>query len=737
MPFIAGEYPSSSCYTYLKAKDGSIWFGTKNGLFVAKRKSREFNHYFLKKPKIENSIFYFVLDLLYLEDQDSYLTITNMSQLPQIIDRKTGNVLKTCTLSDNVRKKNNSIDFYKVIKDNDNKIWLSSNKGLYQLNLDNYEIIFPELKTKYDFTKHNLFHLLKDEDENIYISVDNEVALIMINSNRDSVYFINEFLKQTKTDNITDLANMKSGEIIIFAEPKSIVYNPQEKSFKVLSCKTNNCNIENEWIRCGLVNDGIIWFGYRDNGIILLKDWKDEFNITQILKGQGLPSNSVFEFEKDNMGNIWASTGNGLSVIDTKTLKIKNISQNDGLLVNDLGLYWGSALKFLQNGEMFIGGHSFFTIFNPKSILEKETENTNLVFESILVLGEEMDLNKVLNNIEQIDLKYNENSFSISYSNLDYSTISPPEYLYKLEGYDDNWQITSSHFVNYSKIPPGKYRFKLSMAKNKKITKYFDINIVSAWWQTWWFRLIFVIGNIAIIYFIYSKRIAYIKEREKLKAGFDKKLYESEMKMIQSQMNSHFLFNTLNSIKNYIIKNETRLAASYLTSFAQLIRNVLNNSQKELISLASELDTLKLYLKLEMLRFDNKFDYTIVVDNAIDINKTKVPPLLLQPFIENAIWHGLLHKDTKGKIEVSIKKEYGKLIYSIIDNGVGRKKAEEMKSKSALGKKTYGLKLSSERLETFKKMYDFDISMEIIDILDDIHEAKGTKILISFGPKIK
>jgi len=270
----------------------------------------------------------------------------------------------------------------------------------------------------------------------------------------------------------------------------------------------------------------------------------------------------------------------------------------------------------------------------------------------------------------------------------------------------------------------------LFLAMRKEIS--FDINIIPAWWQTKLFKAFMVLFLIGLTLFLMKLRTSAVRKKEKLKASFDKKILETDMKLLQSQLNSHFLFNSLNSIKNYIIKNETTLAASYLTNFAQLIRVVLNNSQYKSISLSSEIKALELYISLEALRFEGKFDYNIEISNDIDKEKEKVPPLLLQPIVENAIWHGLMHQDKKGKIDIVVQSNSKNIQYSITDNGIGRKRAQELKSKTATHKKTFGLKLSSERLETIKKMYNMNISIEIIDLFDIEGNASGTKVIISF-----
>jgi len=740
LPDIFKTHPWDMCTSMLKTKDGSIWFGTYKGLFYIKEKATKFKHYYLDKPNINYSKFYFVSDLLELKNENRYLAIVNIYEVPKIIDKFTGKVIKECTFSSEVKKKYDKIYFYKALEDKKGNIWLTSRSGLFQLNRNNYEIEFPKINSKIDFSKHSLHHIISDADDNIYISCYNPLGLIVINSKKDSTRLISEPFKTLKLMTISDIKYIDNEKIMVFVPSGPYVFNNRSKQLKEILPESKKILLPRVWLQSGTVIGNDIWIGYGGFGIYIIEDWQGEANIINIRKENGISSNRVYEFEKDNHGRIWASTGKGLDLIDPKTMKVINISQRDGLLTDDLGVFWGSGLKRFRNDDIYISGHSFFTVFNPDSVLAKSNYDVNLAFDDFKVNGVKRTLKKTLNSIGQVNLKYYENSFSISFANLAFSNVSTNKFVYRLIDMENSWQKQNGNEVNFVKVPPGKYTFELSIENetgiNNKIRSLI-ININPAWWQTWRFKLLFILVNLGFLIFLYLKRIEYIKEKERVKAQLSEKLLDTEMRMLQSQMNSHFLFNTLNSIKIFIIKNEKRLAADYLSDFAQLIRNVLNNSKSQLITLESEISTLELYLKLEILRFEDKFDFSINIDDSIDIEETKVPPLLLQPFVENAIWHGLLHKDSKGEIDISIINQNGDLQYIVTDNGIGRQKAEEMKSKSALKEKTYGLRLSSERLGTLKKICDFNIAMKIIDLYNENKKPSGTKVIIRFTRKEK
>ncbi len=205
---------------------------------------------------------------------------------------------------------------------------------------------------------------------------------------------------------------------------------------------------------------------------------------------------------------------------------------------------------------------------------------------------------------------------------------------------------------------------------------------------------------------------------------------ELEMQALRAQMNPHFIFNCLSSINSFILKSETQSASDYLTKFSRLIRMVLTNSNKSFIPLEDELDMLRLYLDMERLRFKNAFDYNIVFENTIDSSNILVPPLLLQPFAENAIWHGLMHKEGHGTLNIALSTENDILNCVITDNGVGRDKAAQLKSKSANQRKSMGLQITAERLALLNKDLSEQTHFTIEDVVDSDGKVAGTQVIL-------
>jgi tetratricopeptide (TPR) repeat protein len=217
-------------------------------------------------------------------------------------------------------------------------------------------------------------------------------------------------------------------------------------------------------------------------------------------------------------------------------------------------------------------------------------------------------------------------------------------------------------------------------------------------------------------------------ESHRVRIELERQAAELEMQALRAQMNPHFIFNCLSSINRFILKNESKTASNYLTRFSRLIRMVLINSTRQMITLEDDIQMLKLYLEMEQMRFKDAFVFSITYENAIDADNIFIPPLLIQPFCENAIWHGLMHKDGPGKLEISLGLENNILHCIITDNGVGREKAEEIKSKSAEKEKSLGLKITTDRLALLNKEKGVNTSYKIEDLYDEDGNAAGTRV---------
>lgn len=254
----------------------------------------------------------------------------------------------------------------------------------------------------------------------------------------------------------------------------------------------------------------------------------------------------------------------------------------------------------------------------------------------------------------------------------------------------------------------------------------------SFWGEVFWsYQQTLSVGTVwTAIYFVVHY-ISNLKKTEYEKAALRVKLAESETLTLRAQMNPQFIFNSMNSIKSLIIKNENDKASNYLTTFSKLIRTLFQNADKKEISLFEEIETGKLYTKLEQMRFGNKIDFVFNIDETIDLKDIKVPAMLLQPYIENAIWYGLVPKESGGKVIVSINEKDGGVECFIDDNGIGRELSKQYKAQYEATHQSKGISLTQTRLDLDNLLNEREDSITIIDKKDESGESGGTKVIIA------
>lgn len=219
----------------------------------------------------------------------------------------------------------------------------------------------------------------------------------------------------------------------------------------------------------------------------------------------------------------------------------------------------------------------------------------------------------------------------------------------------------------------------------------------------------------------------------KIKSKYEDEAYQLNLVSLQNQMNPHFIFNALNSIKVFLIENNKEQAIFYLNKFSKLIRKILESSRISEVGLYEELETIKLYLGIESMRFDNDFKFEVSVSENIDINTIKVPPLILQPFVENAIWHGLILSKREKKISISVYKRNHSTYLSLKDNGIGRKQSNELIQRKTIKKESLGLKMTKERINFYNQKKGTNYSYNINNLYDEYGEPSGTEVIFEFN----
>ncbi len=515
---------------------------------------------------------------------------------------------------------------------------------------------------------------------------------------------------------------------------------------------------------------GYLWIGSLHGGFSRY----DGKNFIRFTEKEGLSNNSVKAICEDKSGNLWIGTDRGLNKLEKSKLELLNKAitvdsfselmrsgslfktyiNEGGFSHNTVG--FGKTIHEAKDGTIWIGTEERLTVFHPGAettdtlppniqltglalfneqmpwqYLDKKTDTTIVLGNGMIVHGFNFDtISRWYGLPQNLSLAYNNNYLSFHFVGITLQSPEKVRYQFILEGLDKNWSaMTDRAEAHYGNLPHGKYIFKVkAMNGDGYWSKEFDyaFTIRPPWWNTWWAYTLFALLFIGVIYALFRYRLNKIRKQHEIKH----KTAELEMQVLRAQMNPHFIFNSLNSINLFILENNKLQASEYLSKFSRLVRLIIINSQKSFISLEKELEALRLYLELESLRFEQRFTYTIIVDDSLDATLVKVPPLVIQPYAENSIWHGLMHKKDKGHLDVNLYQQNQVLYCKITDDGIGRKKAAEYRSKDITMSESMGMRITADRIALFKDQDQRHNYISVTDLILPDGSPGGTEVLL-------
>ena len=358
----------------------------------------------------------------------------------------------------------------------------------------------------------------------------------------------------------------------------------------------------------------------------------------------------------------------------------------------------------------------------------KEFAKPELIINEIKVNG---TLQKE-NNLNE--LEYNQNNITVNFSVLSFNPNEKNSVLYKIN--NGNWNrldIDNKNLI-LSSISPGDYNVYLKIDANYETPiQQIHFKINNPFWLNPFFLIYLGLIIIALAYTFYKYQIQKIEKKNQLlldKVNLEKNLNQSKLKAIKSQMNPHFFYNALNTIQSFILSNDKKQAVSYLSKFSTLTRTILEMSEKENITLSEEIKTLGLYLDIEKARFDEDFSYDINIGYGIDIENIKIPSMLLQPYVENAVKHGLLHKKGEKKVTIDFERIFDSLKITIDDNGIGRQKSAELKAIKNKDHLSFATEAMQNRIELLNQYKQQNITINFEDKISKNGQSSGTKVII-------
>jgi ligand-binding sensor domain-containing protein len=666
----------------------------------------------------------------FFEDDNSYL-MTNWSQ-PGLCEFDTsGTLIKTIPSlypQGNDTLRNRTTQAFCIIKDKQKNYWYSTDAGLVEFNGQQKSYHLYQPPDKNVFTGFRNIAQLNDSIWYIRTRNNGPNGIYVFNVNQKKFiahYYYVEGCKNCLPQNLLALIITKKGEI--FTSPRYnrlYRYDKNADVFVPENINNLNVNISNTFECLAEDETGNIWIGTA-NGLLeynpISKKIISDYTANKIIGGV-----EIIAICLDEDNNIWMNTENGLYCLLRDKKNIFNFNTGDGLPNNSLQ---GFLVKG-KNGYMYCGAENYVVKFNPKKLLQNNSFNINTFFSEAEAENKNLLFNISGNNEKKITLKPGENVFSVDFAVLNFDNAESNRYFYKLDGAINEWKENDNGHLTFYNLSPGNYTLHVQGAN--KYSKRFTgedelmIEVQPHWWQTLWFKLLAIIIVAILAAMLIRRRFQQIRKAAELK----QKIAETEMIALRAQMNPHFIFNCLNSIDNLIQTNEKEKATTYLSKFAKLIRAILENSKHNTVPCWKDLETLKLYLELEELRWGKKISYTLNIAPEILQGDYKVPPMIIQPYVENAIHHGLLNKEKGSRhLLVEVKAEKNHINYLIEDNGIGRKKAMEYKLLNKSMHQSMGLDITKERVNLFNQNNNGSIT--ITDLYNEYKEASGTRVTVS------
>ncbi|PCH97691.1 MAG: hypothetical protein COB85_02495 [Bacteroidetes bacterium] len=710
--------PSDNIKCLFEDREGNIWMGT-DGKGILNFTGESFVGYTEKDGLLSDLVMSIV------EDNDNNLWFSTYGKG---ISKYDGTQFYSFTVADGIG--NNTV--WASMKDQSGNLWFGTSDGLciYENNK------FRTLNTEDGLISKKVTSVIQAKDASIWIGTSAGVSHYADGS------FLNYSAEQGfNGKNVRSIIEAKDGVLWFGTSDGLISYDGS-----IFKKHTEEDGLSDNTVYT-IVEDskGGLWMGTK-NGITHYSNGQ----FKTILIEKNFRANFINFLVFDSEENLWAGTNNGIysiSIDETKEgddQKMLHYTNWEGIKSLETNLN-GCFLDH-QNNLWFCTSEGVVKYDKSKTKTLSQNAKPIINISAVSLFLENTDWSSFTGNFnvtsglpENLQLKYNQNHLTFYFTGISHSNPDKVDYKFILEGFDKTWSpISKSSSATYSNIPAGDYTFKV-IAKNKhnnwnEVPATLRFAISPPFWMTWWFYLTASIATILISVLIYRSRMRVIKRKMLTKRVIQKsKMLILEQKALNASMNRHFIFNALNSIQYYINKEDKRSANNYLTNFAKLIRKNLDDAQSNLISLSDELERLELYLSLENMRFKNKFDYEINVDKNLDPASIKIPSMLLQPFVENSIWHGILPMERKGNVSINIiKGENDELKLQIEDNGIGvdtsiRKKASQRKDHTSRG-----TRITRSRIELMRKISKKKINISgPEETKDEQNVTTGTKVEIT------
>lgn len=713
-------YPNIN--TVMQDNEGKVWFGT-DGKGVLKFTGETFVNY-TKQDGLSS-------DIIMAVTEDSQKNLWFCTYGNGVCRQDPSKNTFTSYTTDNGL--NNNI-VWTSYADNKNNIWFGTSDGVCKYDGTRFIAVQDSLPAK------TVYSIYQDKKGNMWFGTTAGVSLYDGKNWKNFVSGKDNIGKTIRSIFEDEQNNMW------FASSNG-VFKYDGKTF--VNYTTENGLSDNNVVTILQDSRHNLWIG-TSNGITHY----DGKVFTKILIDEKYNSNNVTFMLLDSSQHLWIGTNNGIYELNTaayydqKKTHFNHYTNFEGL--RSLECNQNAAYED-HNGNLWFGtseGVLKYAAAQKKNVSEIDEPLTHIT--GVRLFLQPTDWSGFSDSADaatglpgHLSIDYKKKYLTFDYIGISLSNPSSVRYKFMLVGFDQDWSPpTDATFATYSNLPPGKYTFKV-IACNKnnvwnKVPATFSFEITPPFWLTWWFFALCFVFASAIIWLLYRWRVSAIKRKHHTQQlEYKSRLLVLEHQTLNASMNRHFVFNALNSIQYYINKEDKTAATKYLGSFAKLIRKNLDSSLSNFVPLSEEIERLKLYLELEHMRLENKFDYRIDIEGDIDIESIEIPPMMLQPYIENSIWHGILPLQRPGTVVITVKEIGDEIMFSIEDNGIGVEASKEKKRQNGHQHISRGMEITNGRINLLRAITNTELAVKgPFDVKNEKNETTGARVEIVLPIKV-
>jgi|GEM_PF-1869968 len=713
-------FEGKQCSCLFRDKNDRLWVGTIDGLY----KQNISNPFFQVDDLAEQdtTMKNFPIRCIYGNREHLFLGLRNRGGV-LVLDKATKRIERRLLLGNSDFENNISL-FFPYCRDT---LWVGTQAGLFWLELHHYRSGRIRFPPDLEWTRqYNCLYAMEDSRHLIWVSFDRLNSLICYN--RATRSFTGIELKDNPLLRITycfSMAEDLQGNLWFAGDGICRWNRIKERVDTLIPIPTGVRYFKNYLNILDRDDRGNLWLYSIENGIL-------QFNCTDsrmyVRRNDDAYSDRVIS--PIIRGHIWMSTFNGIASFDIRDYSSRTFTYAEGLPTVSITTLRSGAWYDTSGDRFYFGSQDKLVSLLPDLSRSGRQAPDLLIDQVSTSKGTSVD------ETERIVLPYAGNYAQLSFNAVNFQNPEDNQFSYRVLPSADSFfhPLTWQRSVNFNSLSPGKYRLqvKLSSADNRwpDQVKEVQLLILPPFWESWWFILLCGGVAAACVAIIYSARVHSIRE----KLSLDKKVAEYEMKALHAQMNPHFIFNALNSIREMILQDDNQNASRYLTRFARLIRLTLEHSKQTFITLHQHIEYLESYLEMELLRFAD-FTYHIEISPGIERNDIRIAPMLIQPLVENAIWHGLRPKQGEKHLDIRFYSSCDQLVCEIEDNGIGILQSRKAKEKAPTTYPSTGIANIRQRLAVLNEKYKIKCTLTIQDKGDNPLQGGTLVILIVPAPQ--